>query len=226
MPLDARQAPPYWDVARIAVANYQIDSIYKTALWNFASPTLVVKNVASTGAPLYLGDAIFLNGASGDGADAALLETTGAGLAEIRQAKEEIKTSLRFSSIRDLFDGGGANASAKALSLRADSGTATIATIDKTGARALEEQLCFAAAWLGWSRDEIAANVKYEANASYLADDFQLPAIVSLMRENGATGTPLLSRRQLYRLVGVASGGVLDPFEDNEEQLLAEADAL
>ena len=224
--VEARQAPPYWDVARIAVANYQIDSIYKTALWNFASPTLVVKNVASTGAPLYLGDAIFLNGASGDGADAALLETTGAGLAEIRQAKEEIKTSLRFSSIRDLFDGGGANASAKALSLRADSGTATIATIDKTGARALEEQLCFAAAWLGWSRDEIAANVKYEANASYLADDFQLPAIVSLMRENGATGTPLLSRRQLYRLVGVASGGVLDPFEDNEEQLLGEADAL
>lgn len=112
------------------------------------------------------------------------------------------------------------------MSLRADSGTATIATIDKTGARALEETLCFAAAWLGWSRDEIAANVKYEANASYLADDFQLPAIVSLMRENGATGTPLLSRRQLYRLVGVASGGVLDTFEDVEEQLLGEADAL
>ena len=219
--IDVWEAPPYLDVAKIAIANYRIDSIYKTALWNYASPTLVVKNI-SEGDELFLGDVLYLNGTATDAVDATLLETSGTGLAELRQAKEELKASLRFASIRDLFDGAGANSSGKALAIRADSGTAKIATIDKTGARALEEILCFAAAWIGMSRDEIGTNVKYEANASYLTDDFQIQSIVSLMQANASSGNPLLSRRQLYRLTNVASGDLLDEFDDNERQILEE----
>ncbi len=221
--VDVWQEPPYLDVARVAIANYQIDSIHKKAMFNFSSPTLLIKNVP-TAENVFLGDALILDSSgSANDADARILETSGAGLRELREAKTEIKTALRFTSIRDLFSDSGASSSAKALSLRADSGTATVASIDKTGARAIESVIIHAARWLGWSIDEIGDSIKYEVNTSYLSDDFNLQSITSLLTADGAEN-PLLSRRQKYRLVNKASGDMLDSFDDNERQLLGESE--
>ncbi len=48
---------------------------------------------------------------------------------------------MKYSSIRDLLGEAGANSSGDAIKLRTASGTAAISTIDKTGAKAIEEQL-------------------------------------------------------------------------------------
>lgn len=219
------QEPPFADVARIAVANYRVDSIYKRALWNFASPTLIVSNAKKLDGPVSLGGALFLESGTSESAGASLLETSGSGLAELREAKAEIKDALKFTSIRDLLAGAGANASERALALRADSGTATVAAIDQAGARALEEQIIFAYVWAGATFDEAAKNVKFEANTSYLGDDFELSSVVQLLTANSAGGSKLLSDRQLYKLIDKAAGGSLDSFEDNEAQKIDEEPA-
>lgn len=216
------QEPPFADVARVAIANYRVDSIYKRALWNFASPTLIVSNAKKLDGPVSLGGALFLESGTSESAGASLLETSGSGLAELREAKTEIKEALKFTSIRDLLAGAGANASERALALRADSGTATVAAIDLAGGRAMEEQIVFAYVWAGASFEDAARNVKFEPNTSYLGDDFELSSVVQLLTANSAGGSKLLSDRQLYRLIDKAAGGALDSFEDNEEQKIDE----
>ncbi len=84
----------------------------------------------------------------------------------MRAAKEELKASLRYSSIRDLLDGAGANSSSDAIRLRTESGTAAIAAADRAGARAIEEQLCFASLWAGASRDETRDRISFEADGA------------------------------------------------------------
>lgn len=219
--VDVWQAPPFADVARIAVANYRVDSIYKRALWNYASPTLVVSNAKELGGAVSLGGMLFLESGASERPEASLLETSGGGLAELREAKAEIKESLKFTSIRDLLGGAGANASERALALRADSGTATVAAIDLAGARAIEEQIVFATVWAGATFEDAAKRVKFEVETSYLGEDFQLSSVVQLMTANASSGK-LLSDKQLYRLIDKAAGGVLDSFEDNDAQKIDE----
>lgn len=220
--IDSWQAPPFVDVARVAIANYQLDSLYKLAIWNFASPTLIVKNVG-TQEPVRLGEQLVL---SDEASEASLLETSGVGIESIRKAKEEIKSSLKFTSIRDLLDGSGANASAKALSLRADSGTANVAQIDATGGRALEEVLINAAVWLGATVEEACARIAYRPNTSYLADGFQIAQVVQLLGANAADGSPFLSRRNLFKLVDAATGNLLGEYEDNEAEKIDQRETL
>ncbi len=214
------QDPPYMDVAHIAVANYQVDSWYKIALKKHASPTLAVCNADSEPEKLFLGDAIYLRGIAQNQASVSLLETSGSGLAEMRNAKDSLKESLKYSSIRDLLDGAGANSSGEAIQLRTASGTASIASIDRAGSRAIEEQLVFASMWTGSTQTEAGERIAYDADTSYLGTDFQLPAIVSLLQANQNTQT--LSRVNVYSLLEKAMPGVLSSFEDNEIQKATE----
>jgi hypothetical protein len=163
---------------------------------------------------------------SDEASDASLLETSGVGIESIRKAKEEIKSSLKFTSIRDLLDGSGANASAKALSLRADSGTANVAQIDATGGRALEEVLINAAVWLGATVEEACARIAYRPNTSYLAEDFQIAQVVQLLGANAADGSPFLSRRNLFKLVDAATGNLLGEYEDNEAEKIDQRETI
>lgn len=216
------QDPPYADVAQVAISNYQVDSVYKRALSNHASPTLVVSNAQPTDKDLFLGDVIQLKSSANQKADASILETSGAGLAEMRAAKESLKASLKYSSIRDLLDGAGASSSGEAIQLRTASGTAVIASIDNAGSRAIEEQLVFAAQWAGATQADAGKRIGYDADTSYLSSDFQLQSVVNLLKENFATQT--LSNQNLYAVLEKTLPGVLSSFEDNEVQKVTETE--
>ncbi|MDO5554765.1 MAG: hypothetical protein Q4G68_13485 [Planctomycetia bacterium] len=165
-----------------------------------------------------LGGCLWLNS---DSATASLLETSGSGLSEIRNCKAETRDALKHTSIRALLDGAGAGASGEAITLRAASGTANIAKMDKTGARALEEQLIFASVWAGASIEEAAERVSYQADTSYLSSEFDLSKVVSLMLANqtaDSEGKPFLSMENMYAVLDRAVPGVLSSYEDNEVQ--------
>lgn len=214
------QNPPYEDVAHIAVNNYQIDSIYKQALQNHATPTLVVTNAAKESDKVYLGGVIWAKGAGSNPVQVNLLETSGSGLAEMRNAKEFGKSALKYSSIRDLLDGAGAGASGEAIKLRTASGTANIAAMDNAGALAIEEQLVYAAVWAGATPEEAMDRITFKADTSYLGSEVQLQSVVGMIQLNQQTKT--LSNEALYRLLDKAVPGTLPSYEDNEIQKLAD----
>ena len=218
---DQWQAPPYEDVAHIAINNYRIDAVYKQALLNHATPTLVVCNAPSReNKEIYLGGALWLNSQGAAPISVHLLETSGSGMGEMRTAKENVREALKYSSIRDLLDGAGANSSAEAMKLRTNSGTAAISAMDQTGARAIEEQLCFASEWAGATREETADRITFSADTSYLSTDLQLQSVAAMLQINQQTRT--LSNEALYKLLERAVPGVLPSYEDNEVQKLAD----
>lgn len=217
------QSPPYEDVARIAINNYQIDSIYKQAIQNHATPTLVITNSAKESANVFLGGVIWAKGAGTNPVNVSLLETSGDGIAEMRLAKEYGKSALKYSSIRDLLDGAGANTSGEAIKLRTASGTAAVAAIDKAGALAIEEQLIYAAIWAGATRTEAMDRIEFRADTSYLGSEVDLSSVVGLVSLNQETRT--LSDEALYRLIDKSVPGVLPSFEDNQAQKKADEPA-
>ena len=223
--IDAWEPPPYLDVAQIAVGNYVVDSWYKMGLYQFATPTLVVANAEADEKNVRLGGVLWLHSAinSSHGASAQILETSGSALSELRNAKQELKDALKYSSIRDLLDGAGANSSGDALKLRTASGTAAIADIDKTGARAIEEQIRFAAIWAGATKNEASDRITFEADTTYLGQDFQLQSVVSFLQANSQN--KMLSRQNAYSILERTFADVISNYEDNEAQLMTEEDS-
>lgn len=217
------QAPPYLDVAQVAIGNYMVDSWYKMALYQFATPTLVICNAARESEDVRLGGVVWAKSGSGQPVSVQILETSGSGLGQLKEAKLELKDSLKYSSIRDLLDGAGANSSGDAIKLRTASGTAAIATMDKTGARAIEEQIIFAAIWAGATFDEAYERISFEADTTYLGAEFQIQSVVSFMQTN--KDAQLLSRQNAYSILEKTFPGVISNFDDNEAQLLTDQDS-
>lgn len=219
--IDRWATPPYLDVARLAVENYVVDSWYKLGLYLHATPTLAVCNAARESNDVRLGGVIWPRSSGANPVSVSILETNGAGLAELRNAKNELKSALKRTSIRELLDGAGANASGEALRIRTTAATASVATIDKTGGRAIEEQLCFASRWAGASVDETCRRISYRPDDSYVGAEFEMKAVVDLLKTNEETRT--LSNRNAYAFLEKAAPGVLPTFDDNEEQKLQES---
>lgn len=213
---DAWSLPPYLDVARLAIENYVVDSWYKMGLYFHATPTLAVCNAARESNSVRLGGVVWPRSAGGAPVTVSILETSGRGLAELRNSKGELKETLRYSSLRDLIERAGANSSSDALRVRTTAGSVSIASVDKTGARAIEEQLCFASLWSGATVEETRARISYQADASYLGADVRLDSVVSLLTANNETRA--LSKRSVYSLLEKAAPGALPSYEDNEEQ--------
>ena len=220
--IDSWQPPQYLDVAQIAVGNYVVDSWYKMGLYQFATPTLVITNAKASEKNVRLGGVIWLNSASNgsQSADASILETSGSALSELRNAKQELREALRYSSISDLISEAGANSSGEALKLRTASGTNSIATMDKTGARAIEEQIRFAAIWAGATKDEAVNRITYEADTTYIGQDFEISNVVSFLQANSSS--KLLSKQNAYSILERTFPDVISNYEDNEMQMLSD----
>lgn len=221
------QFPPFYDVATLGIGVYQMDSVYKKALWNHACPTLGIFNAQLNSEDednVYLGDLLELQSAGQYPADAKMLETSAAGLQEMRLSKMEMKDTLKYFAIRDLLDGAGANSSGDAIELRTASGTASIAAIDHAGALAIEEQLIYAAIWSGETPETAAEKISYEADTSYLNSELLLQSVVSLINSNtNPDGTPVLSKENIYRILQKTLPDTLSSFEDNTAQAEKEA---
>ena len=108
--------------------------------------------------------------------------------------------------------------------IRNSSGTASIADIDTSGARAIEEQLVFAAIWAGASAQEAGERISYTADTSYLGSKFSLGEVTSFLVVNGTQ--KVLSRQNQYAILEAIGPGVITNFEDNEIQLLQESETV
>lgn len=222
---DNWQFPPYYDVATLGIGVYQMDSVYKTALWNSASPTLGVLNAkldAGENGEVYLGNIIELQSGGEYPADAKMLETSAAGLQEMRMSKEEMKKTLKYFALRDLLDGAGANSSGDAIELRTISGTSSVAAIDTAGALAIEEQIIYADIWAGDSPKDAADKISFEADTSYLNSELLLQSVITLIQSNTSSvdGNPVLSKENIYKILEKTIPNTLSSYSDNERQVL------
>ncbi|MDO5310080.1 MAG: hypothetical protein Q4G03_11405 [Planctomycetia bacterium] len=216
--------PPYLDVARLAIENYVVDSWYKMGLYFHATPTLAVCNATRESNDVRLGGVVWPKSSGGAPVTVSILETSGRGLAELRNAKEELKSVLRYTSIRDLLEHAGANSSSDSLRIRTTAGTVSVAAIDRTGARAIEEQLCFASIWSGATVEQTRQRISYQPDVTYLGAEFQMDAAVELLKTNYETRA--LSNRSAYAFLERAAPGVLPSYDDNVRQIQEERGAL
>jgi hypothetical protein len=217
--IDEWQSPPFIDMAYSTVNAYNVDSLYKQSLVNHARATLVICN-AKPDDHLVLGGMLQLTSISPQfPASAQLLETSGAGLTQMGNCVDKVKDNALRRTIQGVLEAAGAGSSGEALMLRTTAGTATIAEIDSAGARAIEEQLCFAARWAGATLREVGDRISFKVDTSYMGNHATLQEIVSLITSNRSSGRPLLSRRNLYALLAKREPDVLSSYEDNELQL-------
>lgn len=211
------QLPAYSDVADISIADYQVDSIYKRAMNNHASPTLVLKNTgASKDEPVFLGGVLRVNAPIDSEVGVSLLETSGSGLGAMRQAKADLRSSVADWSLRELLNGAGAGASGEAIRLRTISGTAAIAEMDKTGAIAIEDVLVNAEVWAGIDRQKAKELIDFRVDIEYLGTAPQLQSVIALLQTNAQTQT--LSAENEWALLCRCCPNVFTSFEENEIQ--------
>ena len=224
--IDEWQEPPFLDMAYSTINAYNADSLYKQAMINHATPTLVVLN-AKMSNDMTLGGVMSLIGEDGaKGADVRMMETNAGGLAELGRCAKSIKEEAMRRTIFGMLESVGANTSGTAITLRTAAGTATIGEIDRAGARAIEEQLCFAAVWSGMSWKEAGDNIGYEVDTSYMASQGTVQEFVSLMGANLSMGAPFLSRQNLYSIIQKLHPNTLTEWEINELQKEEEAVSL
>ena len=216
--IDKWQEPPFLDMAYSTINAYNADSLYKQAMVNHATPTLVALN-AQVPDNLTLGGILNLQGVVENvKADIRMMETNAGGLAELGRCAKSIKEEAMRRTIFGMLESVGANTSGTAITLRTAAGTATIGEIDRAGARAIEEQLCFAAVWSGMSWEEAGKNIGYEVDTSYMASQGTVQEFVSLMGANLSMGAPFLSKQNLYGILQKLYPSTLTEWEINELQ--------
>ena len=94
--------------------------------------------------------------------------------------------------------------------------------MDKTGARAIEEQIIYAAIWAGATFEEAYKRITFESDTTYLGQEFQIQSVVAFINAN--KDTKLLSKQNAYAILEKTFPGVITNFEDNEEQLISDED--
>jgi hypothetical protein len=215
--IDKWQEPPFLDMAYSTINAYNADSLYKQAMVNHATPTLVVLN-AQMPENMTLGGVMSVVSADSTKADVRMMETNAGGLAELGRSAESIRERAIRRTIIGMLESVGANTSGKAITLRTAAGTATVGEIDRAGARAIEEQLCFAAVWSGMSWYEAGESISYEVDTSYMASQGTVREFVTLMGANLSMGEPFLSRQNLYAILQKLNPSTLTDWDDNELQ--------
>ena len=223
--IDEWQEPPFLDMAYSTVNAYNADSIYKQAMINHATPTLVTLN-AKVPEDMSLGGVMSIVGDEGVKADVRMMETNAGGLAELGRCAKAVKEEAMRRTIFGMLESVGANTSGTAITLRTAAGTATISEIDRAGARAIEEQLCYAAVWSGMTWEQAGENISYEVDTSYMASQGTVQEFVQLMGANMAMGKPFLSKRNLYAIAEKHHPKTLTSYEENELQIEEEGFAM
>ena len=72
-------------------------------------------------------------------------------------------------------------------------------------------------------RDEATERITFEADTTYLGQDFQLASVVSFIQANEQT--KILSKQNAYSILERTFPDVISSFQDNEEQKLSDEDA-
>lgn len=200
--------PPFLGLANIALAAYRAEADYRQNLFMQGQDTLVtIGLVDEDDKPLRTG-----SGARIDlpmGGDAKFIGVTSDGLAEQREAIENLKAEAGQKGGQLLDATSRARESGEALKVRVAARTATLKSIALTGALALQTQLRHAAEWVG--ADPLAVNVT--PNLDFSDDEMQSRSLVEYMTAK-TMGAPI-SNRSIHALM--AKKGITEL--DYEEEL-------
>lgn len=232
--------PPFLDVGETSIEAYNLSSLYVNSLQKNSNATLVAINVdrpsievdtgqkGPDGKPILrripktvvTGGAMFLNSsktAQGLTVDVKMLETSGNGLKEIREAYLLSLQSMSQSSLNGILEAAGANSSAEALKLRSETGTAAFGWIDKNISRAIEQVLYYAAQWAGATEEEANGRISYVPDTSYIAANMSLGEVIELIRLNQELQMrgQGLADKALHEILVSASDGRLPSYEEN-----------
>ncbi len=154
--------PPLIEVANAALAAYRLDADYRWQLFMSGQETFVCTGVSQADLPKAIGAGIVI-GLPAD-ADAKYVGPSGTGINMHRTAIiDEVQRAISAGS--RVFDNDSKAAeSAEALRLRYAAQTASLISVAKCGAAALEKSLKFAALFAGANPDE----VKVEPNLKFI----------------------------------------------------------
>ncbi len=179
--------PPLLKLANLALAIYRGEADYRQSLFMQGQDTLVVIGAENDGAQMRVGAGAMIN--LPQQADAKFIGVSSTGLAEQRAALENDRRMASQLGVALYDDSGRSAESGEALKIRMASKAASLVSIAKTGAEALEQSLKLIAEWVGADPDEVSVT----PNLAFAEGDLQAREIVDLMQSK-AMGAPISSQ--------------------------------
>lgn len=165
-------SPVLMPLARIALAIYRTEADYRQALYMQGQDTLVI-----TGQQADANTGNTRVGAFGSidlpiGGDAKYIGAESSGISDMKESIENDKAQAAQLGAQLLTERGNEAEAAQALNVRVASRTATLTTVAKAGAAALEKLLKHAAVWVGANPDEVSVipNLDFADNKAQAQD--------------------------------------------------------
>jgi hypothetical protein len=210
---------PLSGLASLAIRAYTLDADYRRTLHWTSSPQPVITGVTKEDAPKTIGgNSLWI--LPGEGSKAEYLEFSGSGAGAQKEAiKDTLERGVMFGA--QLFaDNNRAAESGDAISLRLGAQRATLTTISKSSAAALEQLLQYTAIWSGSNPDEVTV----EPNTEFVDPELSPQEILALV-----SGWQSGAYSKLTLFDNLKRGGVIDgerSFEDEEDLILEESPDL
>lgn len=154
------EAPPLLSLSNTCLSIYRGEADYRQSLYLQAFAVLFLKGFSpdELGA-IRVGAGNYIH-TQGDNAEASFLEVAGAGLSEMRESQQNLKSHAQDQGV-ELRDQS-VSESGKALSTRLTIRTASLETIANTAANAINQQLEYLHEWTGISGESrIVANTDF-----------------------------------------------------------------
>ncbi|WP_116654413.1 DUF4055 domain-containing protein [Pelagibacterium sediminicola] len=214
---------PLFGLAKISLRIYRMDANYQSGLYMTSEPTPWVsghfdEQDATRQPPSTIGAARLW--VLPDGAQAGMLEFTGAGLSAQQKAIEDAKADAVMFGAQILTNRSNAAESGEAKRVRLDSQHSTLKGIAMTSAAGLERALKNAAIWIGANPDK----VKVAPNLDFFENELSAQDVTALV---AAWQSAAFSKRTLHW--NLQRGGVVQegkPFEQEQEEIAEDEPGL
>ncbi len=191
--------PPLLGLANLAMAVYRAEADYRQALFLQGQETFVVIGGDSESGTKRVGAGAYLELPAK--ADAKYVGVNSNGLSEMRLSLQNDKKEAAEKGARLLDFSDASRQSGEALRIRVASKTATLTSVARTGAAALEEILKKIAMWMGADPEEVCVKVKLDFSddqivgrellewmqAKQMGAPISNESIHKMLRERGAT---------------------------------------
>lgn len=202
-----QQDPPLLALSNTCLAIYRGSADYRQALFMQGQATPFAKGVSNNEIPKSVGaTALWHSSNKATEVDFGFLEVSGSGLGEMRESQENLKQEAQDAGV-SLIDSS-LKESGEALQIRIDVKTSSLKRIAITGAMGVEQQLQYAATWMGLNPDEVSV----EASVEYVNTSTAVAQFVALWgtKQEGAP----LSNKAIH---AIAKSGGITNFEFDEE---------
>lgn len=207
--------PPIEPITNLALHYYLVSADYHWGLHWIALPTPWVTGVTQETVPDTLGPHQVWG--LPDGSSCGMLEYTGAGLGELREAQETDKREMADSGARLLETRSKTGEAARTVDLKQTSDSSVLAGIVTKVSTGMEQALRWYVAWLG----KDSTDVTCQLNMDFIPEDIDpqlLTALIAALQANEISRAEFFQQLQRGEII---SGD--KTFEEHEEELETDA---